>query len=184
MEKSDDALLKPVEERYPDHQWLVKGAFVTALATGFGGAVTKIWDMFYDNWKNSELFSDLRKAREDAKSALATEAKNNPMSRSDFVAGQKAIEDAWSSGFNKRLKETLGIESEGLGVIKGTWQRFNSLGNHTRPKIVFATVLSTAAAIGGYTLINQNANLKRDQQRMQDRLEEKRGLLEGDAKIR
>ena len=123
MEKSEDPLMKPVAERYPDHQWLVKGAFVTAVAVGMGGAVTKIWDTFYDNWKDSPLVKDLRKDRELARKALAKQAKKNPMSRSDFMAAQKEIEDAWSSGFNKRLKDSVGIESEGWGVIKGTWQQ-------------------------------------------------------------
>lgn len=184
MEKSDDPLLKPVSERYPDHQLLVKGAFVTALATGFGGAITKIWDLFYDGWKHSELFADLKQTREDAKSALALQAKANPMSHVDFVAAQKTIEDTWSKDFNKRLKETVGIESEGWGVIKGTWQRFNSLGNFTQPKIVFGTVLSTAAAVGGYLLINQNAHLKRDQQILQERLDNERRSNDGAANAR
>lgn len=184
MEKSDDPLSKPVSERYPDHQWLIKGALVTALATGFGGAVTKIWDMFYDNWKNDDLFSDLKKTREEEKLALSAEAKTSGMNHDVFISKVKTIEDTWSKGFNARLKEKLGVESEGWGMIKGTWQRFNSLGNHTRPKIVFGTVLSTAAAIGGYMLINQNAHLKQDQQRLQERLDSERRGNDGAANAR
>jgi hypothetical protein len=174
MEKSDDSLLKPVTERYPDHQWLVKGAFVTAVAVGTGGAISAIWKTFYDSWKDSPLVSDLKKDREKATETLALKAKSSPMSRVDFIANKKTIEDAWSTGFNKRLKNHLGIESEGLGMVKGTWQRFNSLGDYTRSKIIFSAVLSTAAAIGGYMLINQNAAMKRDQHRLQDQLSDDR----------
>lgn len=174
MEKSEDPLLQPIVKRYPDHQWLIKGAFVTALLTSLGSAVTKIWDLFYDSWKNEDLFSDLKAKRLADKAALAAEAKRHSLSHNEFISKVEKIESAWSEGFNKRLKENLGIESEGFGFFKGTWQRFNSLGNHTRPKLVFGTVFSTAAAIGGYVLINQNAHLKRDMGSMQDRLADER----------
>lgn len=174
MENREHDIIKPVTERYPDHQWLVKGAFATAVLTSFGGAVIKVWDLFYDNWKKTDLFTDLQETREDAKKDLLKKAKNNSMDRKEFTLEMEEIENSWSKAFNKRLKDTLGIESEGLGMIKGTWQRFDSLGNHTRPKIIFNTVFATAAAIGGYMLINQNAHMKRDMLSMQDRLEKER----------
>ena len=184
MEKSEEPILQPVEKRYPDHQWLMKGAFVTALLTNFGHTVTRIWDLFYDNWKNDALFADLKTTRETAKDALSLKAKTEPMTRSQFVEASKKIENAWSTNFNKRLKDSLGIESEGLGMLKGTWQRFSTLGNHTSAKLVFNTVFTTAAALGGYMLINQNASMKRDMRSMQDRLEEERDSAEQKPKER
>ena len=175
MEKSDDTLLQPVAKRYPDHQWLLKAGLATAVLTGFGNAVVKTWDLFYDNWKTNPLFSDLRKNRGEAKTALAEKIQQTGMDYKDISSEMKTIEDTWSKAFNKRLLEKTGIESEGpWGRIKGTWQRFDSLGNHTKPKIVFGTVLTTAAAVAGYMLMNQNSHMKRDMQSMQDKLAEDR----------
>jgi hypothetical protein len=175
MEKSDDPLLQPVAKRYPDHQWLLKAGLVSAILIGFGRAVIQTWELFYNNWKENPLFKDLRETREAAKKTLSDQIQTRGMSYKDISHEMKTIENTWSAAFNKRLLEKTGIETEGpWGRIKGTWQRFDSLGNHTKPKIVFGTVLTTAAAVAGYMLMNQNSSMKRDMHSMQDRLAEDR----------
>jgi hypothetical protein len=175
MEKSDDPLLQPVAKRYPDHQWLLKAGLASAVFIGFGRAVIQTWDLFYNNWKENPLFKDLRETREKAKAALSNTIQTSGMDYKDISTEMKTIENKWSSAFNKRLFEKMGIESEGpWGRIKGTWQRFDSLGNHTKPKIVFGTVLTTSAAVAGYMLMNQNASMKRDMRSMQYKLAEER----------
>ena len=175
MEKSDDPLLQPVAKRYPDHQWLLKAGVASAVLIGFGRAVIQTWELFYNNWKENPLFKDLRNTREEARQALSDKIQTSGMSYKNISNEMKTIENKWSTDFNKRLLEKTGIESEGpWGRIKGTWQRFDSLGNHTKPKIVFGTVLTTTAAIAGYMLMNQNAHMKHDMQSMQDKLSEDR----------
>jgi hypothetical protein len=179
MEKSDDPLLQPVAKRYPDNQWLLKAGLATAILTGLTNAVVRTWDLFYDNWKDDELFKDSREARKNAKGELSSKIKKTGMNYKDISSEMQTIENKWSSNFNKRLLENMGITSEGpWGMIKGTWQRFDSLGNHTKPKIVTGAVLTTTAAVAGYMLMNQNANMKRDMRSMQDRLaEDRKGAL-------
>ena len=175
MEKSDDPSLQPVAKRYPDNQWLLKAGLATAILTGFTNAVVRIWDLFYNNWKNHDLFADLRKTREHEKAELSSKIQKTAMSYKDVSSEIQKIENKWSSGFNERLLDRMNIKSEGpWGMIKGTWQRFDSLGNHTKPKIVLGAVLTTSAAVAGYMLMNQNASMKRDMQSMQDRLAEDR----------
>ena len=162
MKNSEPSIKQPSESRYSTNRLLVDVSFVVAMATGIGHSVIKTWDMFYDNWKNNPIFASAKKERDDAKVLLTQDAVDKKIDYHQFTERSEKIEKAWGKEFNRLAKDHLKIESEGLGAIKGTWQRFHSLGNYTRNKIVFGTVLSTAASIGGYMLINQNAHMKKD----------------------
>ncbi|MES2984173.1 MAG: hypothetical protein V4735_03195 [Pseudomonadota bacterium] len=151
---------RPPEANAPHEQLLRTSVFGVALVAGVGSAVVKVWDMFYDNMKERGPIAELRTARKNEMNDVLVKAQTTPLSRSGFVEKTAAIERRFGTKFNSFVKDTLGIESEGLGMIKGTAQRFSALGPYTQRKIVFGTVFSTAVTVGGYMLLNQNADMK------------------------
>lgn len=168
----------PLEPEKNSHRWLRNGVFGTVLVAGIGAAILKVWDISYQNLKDLGDLGVLRADRKAEQNALMTRAKTAPMTASEFATATHAIERKFGKLYNSIIKEQAGIESEGLaGVVRGTVHRFNGLGPYTKAHIVFGTAFSTAATIGGYSLLNQNADLRhalrRNHQQLADVLSQK-----------
>lgn len=134
------------------------GAYAAAGFTGIRLGITKIWDMAYDNFKDYQFFEDARHKRKSALKAIPDTAAEKGWNRSKIASEIREIESTYGREVNAALKDKLKIESEGpIGFLKGTYQRFDTLGGYTRAKIAFAGVLSTVAAVGGLVLIERYA---------------------------
>jgi hypothetical protein len=134
------------------------GAYVAAGFTGIRLGITKIWDMAYDNFKDYKQFDELRTQRRADLANIPVIGKIHNWDRKKIASEIRQIERDYGHDFNDILKRDFKIESEGpIGFLKGTVQRFETLGGYTRAKIAFAGVLSTVAAVGGLVLIERYA---------------------------
>lgn len=146
--------------------WLRIGAYATATVGAVGTGISKIWDIFYDNFKSYPLIAEARNQRHKERDTLCQTAKAQNFTRKEFTQKYKAIEDNFGHEFNTIIKDNFGIESEGFtGAIKGTWHRFEALGKYTQAKIAFGTVAAIATGVGGIIVIEKM--LQRDHKAQQ-----------------
>ena len=135
------------------------GAYTVAAFTGIRLGITKIWDMAYHNFKDYEgLFDDAQERRMKDLKDIPIKAESSSWGRAKIASEIRETERTYGKAVNKAIKDNLKIESEGpIGFIKGTYQRYQTLGGYTRAKIAFGAVGSTLAAAGGLYLIERLA---------------------------
>ena len=134
-----------------------------AAVAGVVTASFKVWDEFYSKIKRSELVRPLSEKRYEKINAVAEHAKSSSISYKQYTSEIADIEQEYSKKVNKLLKNAIGIESEGIGgIVRGTFQRAETLGPYKRARIMFSGVAAVGTTLGAYFLVNQNWRLKNE----------------------
>lgn len=150
------------------------GAYTIAGFTGVRLGITKIWDMAYDNFKDYKQFDALRTQRREDLAKVPKDAVVHGWDRKKIAQEIRGVERKYGQDFNAILKKDFKIDSEGAaGFLKGTVQRFETLGGYTRAKIGFAGVASTLAAVGGLVLIERYATGHSPLQKLEEAVQAK-----------
>ena len=128
-------------------------SYGTGAVVGLASAVHSIRHKFYDDVKSWKIIREIREKRDEQFQAIEGTA-SNPKSFREFHPGTKVIEMEYTKDLNRRLKYACGIESEGLkGLTVGTWQRWCSMGPHSRQAAAFSLVTGAAISIGAILTI-------------------------------
>ncbi len=155
----------------PNHV-LRAGMYTLAVTAGIATASFKIWDRFYSKIKHTDLFSALSDERYKAINEVYTNADKTGIPFEQYSKDVADIETAYSKNVNAKLKQAIGVETEGLGAIKGTVQRFKALGPYTKLNILGSGLIATGTTIGAYILLNQNARLRHELRDVHARLDD------------
>lgn len=172
--RADTKDATPAEQGVDELVLLRIGAYTAGAVAAVRAGVTKIWDVFYDNFKSYPLIEAERDARKVKRQELCDVAKEQKLSRKEFLQRYHKIENDYGHNFNTLIKDNFGIESEGfVGAIKGTWHRFQALGEYTQAKIAFGMVGSTALAVGSVVVIEKMLAKNAQFKKLHDALEAK-----------
>jgi hypothetical protein len=149
----------PVPETQPLHRRLRYGWFLQlagyAGAVGVGIITTahNIRDTFYEIAVKWPGIAGHKLERDRALDVLITDAQRaaTPADNAALYAAREEIFNRYHTNFNNELK-LLGFEAGGLASPKGLLQRWRVIGQGKRHSIVFASIVSTAAAAGTITI--------------------------------
>lgn len=168
MENQPDTTVPKVKGMNPVLQ---TGMYVLALGAGVATFSFKVWDQFYSKLKHTDLIRGLSDDRYAKLNEVYKASETKGISSDEYTQKIGEIEKEYSKNVNKVLKESIGIETEGMGAIKGTVQRFKALGPYTKVNIAGTALIATGTTLGAYFLLNQNAKLKHAMKTVHDKLD-------------
>jgi hypothetical protein len=157
-------------------EWVISG--LVGLASGFTGIATQARLEFHkkllDYWKKTPSLAHKESEHAAALEHLTTERAAGRLSTWEYITQSHKQKDAFSAELNHFSKHCLGIEPEGpLGVFKGTWQRFNFMGNDTQTHILWGAVITTAVGAAGTMMFFNSLNVHNKLNKIMDKENEK-----------